>query len=112
MMNINTIRKMLHHIRYEVALEDQNTLLREQLKATAKKKDDDLKSKTKASAQRYLLPIAWMEDFVNRTDEFRHNMVTDVNECRRISEGGAAKCQRVDDREQHTTDADIWHAGI
>lgn len=112
MMNINIIRKMLHHIRYEVALEDQNTLLREQLKATAKKKDDDLKSKTKASAQRYLLPIAWMEDFVNRTYEFRHNMVTDVNECRRISDGGTAKWQPVDDRELHSIEIDIQHAGI
>jgi predicted P-loop ATPase len=107
-----TINNMLRHIKYEAALEEQNTLLRRQLDTIHTRKKQDDEDTLRNSARRYLWPIEQMKTFVSQTYEFRHNIVTDVNEYRRVADGKTAPYVVINDRELNTIALDIQMAGI
>jgi predicted P-loop ATPase len=77
---------------------------------TRKKQDDE--DTLRNSARRYLWPIEQMKTFVSQTYEFRHNIVTDVNEYRRVADGKTAPYVVINDRELNTIALDIQMAGI
>jgi predicted P-loop ATPase len=111
-MNLFKFTKELGDIRCRVALEDQNNLLREKIKIIENKKIKDETDRRELSAQRNLWPIKKMKVFVSKTYEFRRNVITDVDEYRRVADGEKAKFSVINERELNTICIDIQNAGI
>lgn len=89
-MNIKkTIKRMLDDTQYIAALEEQNSLLKENLQKEKKEGLADEEQKYQKRSKNYLRPINDMQKWLIENYEFRYNVITDVFEYRKKKEDTA-----------------------